>query len=692
MFLRYYFHIPCSSLLYLLESFTYLLISFSITLFYSQAATWTDNSGKYSVEGEFEKLEGGYVVIKRTDGKRTSVPLEKLDKKSQDMALSTLGNEKNRGDIEQTAILDAKLLEKQAKKQRSAKRSLELYKHFLDQPNIAFNEKRTASKKLVLWQDRAENDLWRWGKKWIAVDQIENLLSEEENRLKEAHRLIEIGNNKLARERFEQASSINPEGIRGDFYLGVLHLLIGQHPENADKCFTNCIRRIEKSHDRLAGSRRSNLIAAYNNRAICRVRLGKHNSALKDWSIAIRMAPMTPELVQNLGYYAKLASIFTDWGISKSIAKRIANTYADVTVKNQSNAFQENIGWLLVPYVDAPQLPSFVNLNNTKHIAQQDWNAESDTRVIDWATSLAVSNDCLVTSLSAVKDSYGLLIYKDNQLNEDIPGKIIAKSSENNLALLQFAGLDAKHLFLSNEQPKRAVDVIAISFPEPGILGNNPQSVEGTILDVKSIGILNNTAYTTKLIHDIDLSEGSYGSPLIDAQGKVVGIDQGVFNLSEGYRSAVSSLVIRNFLLTTNRNLPAIDANVQPAIGNLKEFILTATDKSVFSIAIVGRVPRLSWSDRVGSVLGIKSINGWNGYEDRWCTICDGLGNIPCNARDCVKGQISIKETYIQGRMPITNDPIYAAKWHHESCRTCNGKGVVTCPHCKGRKIEPTLR
>jgi hypothetical protein len=49
----------------------------------SRTRTWSDNTGSFTVEAEFVKVEGVNVVLKRADGKELTVPLSRLSKESQ---------------------------------------------------------------------------------------------------------------------------------------------------------------------------------------------------------------------------------------------------------------------------------------------------------------------------------------------------------------------------------------------------------------------------------------------------------------------------------------------------------------------------------------------------------------------------------------------------------------------------------
>jgi len=309
---------------------------------------WTDASGKHTVEAVFISLKEGVLILHRKDGKEVRIPYDNLDKESQKQA-DVFANKKNevpRQNAISSKIEDAGMLESMAKKQREASQAFGLYKSFLARPDLEPGEKAKAEERSSKWQERAKKGLWRWGNQWVPMAKIRERIKDEDRLILEAHRFIEIGNDELARDRFEKASSKNPESIRGDFYLGILHALIGKNAAGAKSSFSKCISRLERSHGELSGIRRSNLIAALNNRAICLARMGKHSQAIRDWDVAIELAPLTPELVQNLGYYAKLASVFSGWGLPRRDARRISEQYAKVSVANRAAAFQENVGWL----------------------------------------------------------------------------------------------------------------------------------------------------------------------------------------------------------------------------------------------------------------------------------------------------------------------------------------------------------
>ncbi len=701
------------------------------------AEKWTDISGKHSIDARYISLEDEVVLLRRTNGKQVRIALAKLDGNSQKQAMQIFSEkmQKPRRAIV-VGITTAPALENAAKKSRSATHALKLYESFLALPDIESKERTKAKKRLKQWRERSQEGRLRWGMRWLKIDEIRKGLIKEEQLLKEAHRLIEIGNDKMARERFLLASESNPEGLRGNFYLGILDALLGQDAKSAEKQFSICVNRLKQAPDRLVGVRRSNLIAALNNRAICRVRRGDHKKAMKDWKEAIQLSPMTPELVQNLGYYARLASVVPGWRVSRSASRSVADQYAKITVANRTSEFQEHVGWLIVPYVDAPQLPDFEDIQlvdagefRNGQFLDLESGAESDFRVVGWATGVAVDKDHLLMARSSVNRSQGLWIRRDGKLWKEIPGKVVAVSGSFDLALVHFDGLDADVVPFATGEPTRATEIRALGFPEPGILEDSPQVAKGTIIDLGSIYVplgrqylsksvtrtnlvateshsagesetmLQTTSvpigreYVTSLIHDAFLNRGSLGAPLFNLRGKIIGFDldgSEQEELSGNSNHAISIAEVRAFLDSTSLQFPDINENPTGSVGDIDEFVRATADSAVFQVAVVGRTPRLSWSDRIGSVRGIQAKEGWNAYEDFWCMRCNGRGEVACPERGCVGGRVSHRETYIHSRL-TRGEPVYRQKIVKERCRRCNASGMLTCPHCRGRKREPSL-
>jgi len=176
--------------------------------------------------------------------------------------------------------------------------------------------------------------------------------------------------------------------------------------------------------------------------------------------------------------------------------------------------------------------------------------------------------------------------------------------------------------------------------------------------------------------------------------GRVIGIDLGksrAAKIAGGRRGAIGSNDIRSFLDSTGRDFLAMEREHGEEVRDMEKYARAAADSSVYQIAVVGRAPRLSWTERLSSVRGIRKKEGWNALEDPWCVICYGHGKIQCKNKGCRNGGVAHRERYVDQYLPGTNKPVYKWKRVIEKCGNCSGKGHVTCPHCQGGKREPTL-
>ena len=143
---------------------------------------------------------------------------------------------------------------------------------------------------------------------------------------------------------------------------------------------------------------------------------------------------------------------------------------------------------------------------------------------------------------------------------------------------------------------------------------------------------------------------------------------------------AISAAEIRALLKDSAGDYGAL--NMAPRNGDdMDDNSLRGLGESgVYQLAIVARVPRLSWTQRIADVRGIKTLTGWNAYEDHWCNQCNGVGTIKCPGRGCVNGSRRVQETKLKARDPVTGREFYAPEWVTIKCDVCNGNGSITCP------------
>ena len=61
------------------------------TLSVGETRTWSDKTGKFKIEADFIELKDGKVALKKADGKRVEIPVDKLSEEDKKVAASCPG-------------------------------------------------------------------------------------------------------------------------------------------------------------------------------------------------------------------------------------------------------------------------------------------------------------------------------------------------------------------------------------------------------------------------------------------------------------------------------------------------------------------------------------------------------------------------------------------------------------------------
>lgn len=500
---------------------------------FGQIRIWTDASGKHHVEAELVGVDNTQITLERKDGKRIVIPLANLSEADRKFVTGGRNSVDGEGEAGPVGAATFAELEDLIRQQRKATVVVGLLEDFLAADGIELSEKAQAQAALPEWQPLATRDALRVGKDWVTPDEFKQMKEDEKRLIKEAHRLIDIKSDEMAKEKFLEASDVNPQEVRADFYLGLLNALVAHYPLDAQRHFSECVKRLIADEDLLVGARKANLVAALNNLAIIQVRQGKYNQAVSSWRRAIRLEPFTPELVQNLGRMAKLAQL-GEVRIGKPVRDAAGELYANVTVQFSLARFDDKVGWLFIPYIDTLD-------------GSMDSDGDEELIPIGWCTGFSVGGNLLLTSRFLLDDADAVAIYGGGPAFSNLKGKVVSLSDRSNLALVRIDGLKGKALPLNGTLPRPAQDVTILGYGQPGLGGGTLQSRTATIMNppalyLRMAGVLHKkidestkvsspiySAYSfrNKIVHDAITSPGLEGAPLLDGSGNVVGVHIG---------------------------------------------------------------------------------------------------------------------------------------------------------------------
>ncbi|MFO0905193.1 MAG: trypsin-like peptidase domain-containing protein [Pirellulales bacterium] len=318
------------------------------------ARTWSDKSGKYSVEAELAAVDGDFVVLKKLSGETLRVPLAKLC--DDDQAYVRRKADRDRENRNAAALpVRVEDVERLAALERSAKavvrRYVELFeKHPAAAEAPAFRERKQH------WEQLADAESVRLGRDlWCSKEEAKERFADLERRFVSAVKLAEVGHIDVIRQSLKDASRAHPWSIEADSRLGLLCALVWQDLDGAQAAFDECIkrRRLNIAPD---GVDRTNLAAAHNNLAIICVRQRKWREALHHWRTATDLIPNSPEFAHNVGKFSRIAAEHAHLRMPPEAAADAAALFARVALAAKASRLRSEKAWIFVRFTAEPTL------------------------------------------------------------------------------------------------------------------------------------------------------------------------------------------------------------------------------------------------------------------------------------------------------------------------------------------------
>jgi len=656
-------------------------------------------------------MDGDKVKLRRKDGREISVAVAQLSDADQrylqaKFKISPEGSEL----IELEGVETYRDLDRYCDNLRSAEQVVAAFQAFSNIESASDEDKERAAAELPKWEDLTKNQAARLGRKWLTPTEIEEVKQQEFRLIREAHRLIDVSSDELARERFEEASKANEQAVRADFYLGILHALVGQSPHFAEQHFDECTDRLNRDPDLLVGSRRINYVAALNNLALAQVRLKRFDQAVKSWAKAIEISPRTPELVQNLGRMTQLGA--SRYGVSKRAGREAGSLYASACVANNSATFDSKVGWLYMPFSDSVD-------------GSMDSSEDEELHPVSHATCFAVASNMVLAPANAINDATKFRLSMSGGGNvRTVEGEIAGVDRNSKMVLLRFQGLNATPLAIAPDEATVAKTYKILGVPLPGRGNGALNAVETTVVDLQSSpawsGVLY-AAWSTMLnvgenaqvrvggimstrhsissrrfaVHNKIVGTGYIGAPLVNENGHVVAIHvgspSGLADTSTSFSAALASTTFYPWIASIDAVELADVENGEVSENQLAGLGAANPElsKSVFQLTGLKNSPRLKWSHRIAKLHTLQRQTDWTSFEDRTCMLCGGRCTVPCDNRKCRNGTIVIRvpKTY----RATTGETITTTTTDHIPCKRCRGKNHIKCPNCRDG-IDSALR
>jgi len=552
-----------------------------------------------------------------------------------------------------------------ASQMRFATEVLWLYKTFLKNDNLSAPDREAAMKQLPLWEERAKKNMVRLGMRWLPPEEALNQKRQARQLINEALQLIEVGQFQTAAEKCLKASQIDEDGIQSNFLLGLGYALLEHDAKEANKQFSECLKR-DPQHN-----------SVLNNLALSEIRLKKYDRALAHWQAALELAPATSEIIQNLGRLLHLSQKGL-LHLTPGTETRFGNLYAKASVSAETNRFNDHTGWLYMGYYE-PIGSQYANddTSDRKETSKKTNNKIDSLTTTGWGTGFVVYPEYVLTNRHVVAGSDGILIVPPGETKDKLKASVvaIAEGKDDDLAIIHCRELSAPPLpFIKGSLASRGTEILVLGYP--GMPQGNTPSIRSTRGIIAGLPDDNYNAYTLDAI----VNFGNSGGPICDSMANVVGTIYAMttrlnMNYSLGVPHSRAIPLLEKYIpgyqqISSNSEIKQwseVDAIVSRSIVRI------LIQKSLYGLRIKTDNPE-SKGEKPKKVMAV--------LEDPWCVVCNGRGTADCPNPDCRNGTIGAKRTDIVARNPVSGETYNKIVPIRVPCPTCGGKGIVKCPYC----------
>jgi S1-C subfamily serine protease len=586
---------------------------------------------------------------------------------------------------------DLRALETVALHSSTAKNALALYTAFRTTRPISPSLEDLFKANLQVWEDRARQDLVRLGDQWVAAADAAKAHEEAAQLFQQANEMAKNLNFEEARRTLETASRVDSNSIAADFTLGILSSITPpkfRNPQAAAKHFQVVLQRIP------------GYVPALNNLAIAEIRQDQYAEAVRHLREAADRSPTSEEVMQNLRRLvseARLGRIHP----SESVLSDATNLYSQVVTTKEGAPAENGHGWRYMPLVLPP--------DEREGLPRLQAPEPDSTAWVARGTGFVVAPHYVLTCRHVVDDrmlgradKIELIDPADANHQRRLPAVCVDVGQEDDLCLLRCDQLNVPPISLADQLPPRGREVMLIGYPVGSWLGVGLKTTRGIVTalpgDVPRIGGPKWADFSRKLWYDATSSPGAIGGAVCDDRGNVLAIhstshrpdnDASTAKYSGGVPAPNAAAFIRNSLPTIPR------ASVPLGSPALKWSDVEAKVSPSMVLVVVGYRKIALVMSGTPDALPLKRAGRRTAdiYDDRFCSVCNGLARIRCPSPTCPnRGETSLNGPTNVGssQSPAigTNTPTPQVR---HICPVCLGAGHVRCPHCSVG-IDPLLR
>ncbi|MBW3542302.1 MAG: trypsin-like peptidase domain-containing protein [Planctomycetes bacterium] len=557
---------------------------------------------------------------------------------------------------------------------------------FLARHTLTAEQMRRVEQQIASWEERKQQALVRLGTEWVPQAEAREASERANDLLTRGLQALEQGERAVGIRLLERASEADRGGIRGDFLLGLIHLhsIDGViDPVQAGKHFRNVVGRAPHH------------VAALNNAALAEIKLREFTEAWRHWKRAVELAPTTREVSQNLG---RVLSEVQQGKLSMlpAVRERFDQLYREATANHAAPAFSPSVGWLYMP----PVLPK-VELGAEEARRSQDTRQPHDRTgepvPVGSGSGFLIAKGYVLTNRHVIEDDQLGTAHALRVIDPADPGgmgqfdaEVAAVSDELDLALVKCERLAGVPLSLAREPAELGSEIMVLGYSRSDRVARL-QSALGVVTGLPDRGhpIVE---IRGMLLVDAEASSGNSGGPIFNNRGAAIGVLTKIAGGLEGPQVRSSFAIPSTTALKFVRQHIEAHYDEGLASGEPREWAEVVRQAAPSAVMLLRCYRTFAVQPQVTKVAEPGAALPEGSLEDRSCSVCNGLANLNCPAKGCVKGQVAVYRPVRQVIGSGENRRVIIRQMpFKQACQACRGAGRVDCTHCRDG-IDPSLR
>lgn len=436
----------------------------------------------------------------------------------------------------------------------SASDAVQVYQMALASPTLPPIEKAAIESRLECWKARKAENYQRYGARWIARDERDEIESRADNLMRQALELLRLGKQAMAKAEFDAASAANEASAKAEFWIGLIYAIDADNDLLAVEHFQEAMRRDPgKSH----------ILCALAN---CELLVGRCDDALRHYQAALENYAH-----QSIGNSLRYAVQHSEkLKISSELLDRYNALYRRAT--QELNIRPEG------SYVSFP-IPNAGDWDKKDKPKDSDNKSRySDAPAVSTATGtgFVVAPGYIMTNHHVVEGCSEIVVVDPTKRERQYQAKVVASQKNPDLALLELVyaekaegpdkasdkgRLTAAPLVLAQKLSDRGEDIMALGFPGGALLGLELKSTKGAVIS------LGDPTFDGSFLHSCIINPGNSGGPIVNQYGELIGVVVAIVKTSSignAYSIGIPVEQVREFL---DKHLPKTTSadNQQPA-------------------------------------------------------------------------------------------------------------------------------